>query len=128
MRNIVIFHPASANLNLSSLIKDYRIIENANDERIWIENNIGDFVEFIHDDSVINYYDADELKYIIETIGEKVCIYIVNFKNIKFLKEISLKIADREDLIIDNDFDLITRGNEFAKLCREKDNWDWADG
>ncbi|EKK4083641.1 hypothetical protein PNF79_004357, partial [Cronobacter dublinensis] len=52
--------------------------------------------------------------------------YMVNFKNISFLKKILAEVAGKDNVVIDNDFDLIIRGSDFVEICKKKPDWDWA--
>lgn len=123
MRNIILILPNN-NFPLSLPSSEYKIIKE--EDSVWIKNIQGKFVELVHDNHIAIYYDNEELKKIKDIVGEKLNFYLVNFKDISFLKEILFKVADKDNIVIDNDFDLILKGSDFIEICRENNDWDWA--
>ncbi|EOC1425813.1 hypothetical protein ACI1AD_000965 [Cronobacter dublinensis] len=102
----------------------YKVIEG--ESNVWIENDQGDFIELVRNDQLLDYYDDDEIKKIRGLIDGELIFYMVNFKNINFLKKILAEVAGKHNVVIDNDFDLIIRGSDFVEICKKKPDWDWA--
>lgn len=102
----------------------YKVIEG--ESNVWIENDQGDFIELVRNDQLFDYYDDDEIKKIRGLIDGELIFYMVNFKNINFLKKILAEVAGKDNVVIDNDFDLIIRGSDFVEICKKKPDWDWA--
>ncbi|EOW6733333.1 hypothetical protein ACOZ0S_004384 [Cronobacter dublinensis] len=102
----------------------YKVIEG--ESNLWIENDQGDFIELVRNDQLLDYYDDDEIKKIRGLIDGELIFYMVNFKNINFLKKILAEVAGKDNVVIDNDFDLIIRGSDFVEICKKKPDWDWA--
>ncbi|WNY84776.1 hypothetical protein NNQ28_10610 [Cronobacter dublinensis] len=123
MRNIMII--TSDDL-LSRSFRDlkYKVIEG--ESNVWIENDQGDFIELVRNDQLFDYYDDDEIKKIRGLIDGELIFYMVNFKNINFLKKILAEVAGKDNVVIDNDFDLIIRGSDFVEICKKNPDWDWA--
>ncbi|MDT3665343.1 hypothetical protein ROK90_04850 [Cronobacter dublinensis] len=123
MRNIMII--TSDDL-LSRSYRDlkYKVIEG--ESNVWIENDQGDFIELVRNDQLLDYYDDDEIKKIRGLIDGELIFYMVNFKNINFLKKILAEVAGKDNVVIDNDFDLIIRGSDFVEICKKNPDWDWA--
>ncbi|CCJ72746.1 hypothetical protein BN137_2115 [Cronobacter condimenti 1330] len=102
----------------------YKVIEG--ESNVWIENDQGDFIELVRNDQLLDYYDDDEIKKIRGLIDGELIFYMVNFKNINFLKKILAEVAGKDNVVIDNDFDLIIRGGDFVEICKKNPDWDWA--
>lgn len=102
----------------------YKVIEG--ESNVWIENDQGDFIELVRNDQLLDYYDDDEIKKIRWLIDGELIFYMVNFKNINFLKKILAEVAGKDNVVIDNDFDLIIRGGDFVEICKKNPDWDWA--
>ncbi|EOC3058620.1 hypothetical protein ACINJI_000181 [Cronobacter dublinensis] len=102
----------------------YKVIEG--ESNVWIENDQGDFIELVRNDQLLDYYDDDEIKKIRGLIDGELIFYMVNFKNINFLKKILTEVAGKDNVVIDNDFDLIIRGSDFVEICKKNPDWDWA--
>ncbi|EOI3527580.1 hypothetical protein ACMSYW_004261 [Cronobacter dublinensis] len=102
----------------------YKVIEG--ESNVWIENDQGDFIELVRNDQLLDYYDDDEIKKIRGLIDGGLIFYMVNFKNINFLKKILAEVAGKDNVVIDNDFDLIIRGSDFVEICKKNPDWDWA--
>ncbi|EPB6467493.1 hypothetical protein ACQUW4_004644 [Cronobacter dublinensis] len=102
----------------------YKVIEG--ESNVWIENDQGDFIELVRNDQLLDYYDDDEIKKIRGLIDGELIFYMVNFKNINFLKKILAEVAGKDNVVIDNDFDLIIRGSDFVEICKKNPDWDWA--
>lgn len=102
----------------------YKVIEG--ESNVWIENDQGDFIELVRNDQLLDYYDDDEIKKIRGLIDGELIFYMVNFKNINFLKKILAEVAGKDNVVIDNDFDFIIRGSDFVEICKKNPDWDWA--
>ncbi|EOI3545797.1 hypothetical protein ACMSZT_000551 [Cronobacter dublinensis] len=123
MRNIMII--TSDDLLFRSFLDlKYKVIEG--ESNVWIENDQGDFIELVRNDQLLDYYDDDEIKKIRGLIDGELIFYMVNFKNINFLKKILAEVAGKDNVVIDNDFDLIIRGSDFVEICKKNPDWDWA--
>jgi len=51
--------------------------------------------------------------------------YLIDFHDIGFCRDLLLAIADDPAIIVDNNQGTILPGSEFARLLRERPNWDW---
>ncbi|MDI7491606.1 hypothetical protein QLY92_05790 [Cronobacter dublinensis] len=123
MRNIMIITSGDLLFRSFRDLK-YKVIEG--ESNVWIENDQGDFIELVRNDQLLDYYDDDEIKKIRGLIDGELIFYMVNFKNINFLKKILAEVAGKDNVVIDNDFDLIIRGSDFVEICKKKPDWDWA--
>lgn len=50
---------------------------------------------------------------------------LIDYSDIELIKSILETIADNPNVIVDNGFDLVIPGNEFAALIRARKDWDW---
>ncbi|ELY2854235.1 hypothetical protein SMC92_001248 [Cronobacter dublinensis] len=123
MRNIMIITSDDLLFRSFRYLK-YKVIEG--ESNAWIENDQGDFIELVRNDQLLDYYDDDEIKKIRGLIDGELIFYMVNFKNINFLKKILAEVAGKDNVVIDNDFDLIIRGSDFVEICKKNPDWDWA--
>ena len=129
MRDIILVVPSSYSLEAlqQSLPMSVKSVLNEEERRLSVFADDGDVVEFVRDDSLGQYYEPEELE-ILSAAGRDRQYYVVHFKDIESLKPILASVANRQDFVIDNDFGLIARGNDFVALCKSRPGWDWASG
>ncbi len=51
--------------------------------------------------------------------------YVLEFSDIDLCKALLIAIADRPDILIDNDHGTLLSGTEFVELLRSRASWDW---
>jgi hypothetical protein len=51
--------------------------------------------------------------------------YVLDFSDISLCKELLIAIADRPDVLIDNDHGVLLAGSEFVRVLRSQQDWDW---
>jgi len=129
MRDIVLIAPQSYNFESiqKALPKQVQVIFDNSGNRLvvkWDERKA--FVEFELDNTVSDYYDEPEDVDRISHLGECPRFFLVHFKDIEDLKFVIKSVANRSDVLIDNDFGLIEAGNEFVRRCEESPGWDWV--
>jgi len=73
-------------------------------------------------DCIINTYEEDELAEVIRFVPRP-AFFSLNYRNIAFLNQILLQIADRDDVAIDDG--LVTRGSALCRRIRRRPLRDW---
>ena len=129
MRDIILVVPKSISLDAieASLPPGVQSIISEADGRLVVLSKDDEAVEFVRDNSLEQYYELGELE-AIAAIGHDLQYYMVHFKDIELLKSVLGSVANRADFIIDNDFGLIIRGDEFVARCNSHPGWDWIPG
>lgn len=84
----------------------------------------GDRVQIVEAFDADKFMEPDELDKI-NNVLHNPKFYFIEFKDIEKLKKILNIIANRDDVLIDNDFGLLTTGKNFLTICNEKPGWDW---
>jgi hypothetical protein len=51
--------------------------------------------------------------------------FLLEYSDLEFAKKVLLAIADDEQIVIDNDFGTVMRGNEFIQKLKDESDWDW---
>jgi len=51
--------------------------------------------------------------------------YTLDFSDISLCKELLQAIADRSDVLVDNDHGVVLPGTEFVQVLRSQGSWDW---
>jgi hypothetical protein len=83
-------------------------------------------LEFVHDDSLSEHYlDSDEARSL-DCVGPSPKFYLVHFRSIGQLKRILTSVANRPDVVIDNDFAVMEPGNVFVERWSSSPDWDWV--
>jgi hypothetical protein len=72
------------------------------------------------------FYNSKEMKKIKQEILSP-RFYLIHFKEIEGINKIIKYLADQNDVLIDNDFGLVTTGKKFIKILAEKPGWDWIE-
>ena len=75
--------------------------------------------------SELHDFDEDERKFIQSNINDPE-IYTVDYKELSDLKMLLNFIANRDDVLIDNDFGVLTTGKKFLHYCNNHPEWDWV--
>lgn len=73
----------------------------------------------------IDWEDQPERQARIRALGPDREKYFVHFHDATQLKAVLSAIADDSELLIDDDYDLFVRGDEFAELCRTATGSKW---
>src|SRR3954468_9866786 len=68
--------------------------------------------------------EPEEASRILTLISEPT-FYTLDFSDITLCKELLLAIADRSDILIDNDHGVLLPGSEFVRVLRSQGDWDW---
>lgn len=129
MRDIVLITPQSYNIESirNALPQKMHVCVDNSEERLVVRlGEFDSFVEFKVDNSISIHYDEPEDVEIISSVGEAPRFFVVHFKNIEDLKFVIKTVANRLDVLIDNDFGLIEAGSDFVKRCEKFPGWDWV--
>jgi hypothetical protein len=76
------------------------------------------------DPRVAGELEPDEEARIRLRIAEPV-FYTLDFSDISLCKELLMAIADRHELLIDNDHGVLLPGSEFVRRLQAQKQWDW---
>ena len=76
------------------------------------------------DARVADEMESEEASRVLGLIADPI-FYTLDFSDIDLCKELLLAIADRGDLVIDNDHGIVLPGSEFARVLRSQGDWDW---
>lgn len=129
MREVILVTPRDFGLQsiFSELPKSLEASINEAEGRISISSNDNDgFLEFHFDESMkIHYQTTDELNSI-AAAGQFPNFYTISFRNIEKLRSVLMLVANRHDVVIDNDFGIIERGDRFIERWGRNPDWDWA--
>jgi hypothetical protein len=102
------------------------IFDEENDRLVVRIGRSENVVEFVRDDSVGEYYDEPQEIAALAYVGAAPQFFVVHFKEIEQLKLVLFAVADRRDVVIDNDFGIVESGDKFVLRCKDSPNWDWA--
>lgn len=128
MRDVFFVAPSSYNLQSieRSIPPNWRVVA-SDSERLFVEKiGSADGIEILSDDSILGYYDEPKELDAIQRLGAGAKSFVIHFKQVDDLKELLGAIADRDDLMIDNDFDGPMIGSEFVAKFKVNPLWDWA--
>ncbi|MEN9849218.1 MAG: hypothetical protein RL368_1958 [Pseudomonadota bacterium] len=128
MRDMILITPCDFKLEKIKLLlsSDPSLVVNIDASRLGIGSlSTNEFIQIEYDESLSVHYEDDEGDVFKPHINEP-SYYLINFKNIDFMKMIILKALNMPDIYLDNDLGLILQGTLFADLIKEKPNWDWA--
>lgn len=75
--------------------------------------------------SLADHYDEPEELKALERAGLSPNFYAMHFKDLEKAKLLVKLIANRLDVLVDNDFGLIEEGEKFVRRCEETPGWDW---
>jgi len=84
-----------------------------------------DVVEFVSNKALSEYYDDPHEIELLSSMGSSPNFFIVHFKDIEHLKLVIISVANRPDVLVDNDFGQVESGDEFARRCKASPGWDW---
>jgi hypothetical protein len=128
MRDIILIAPKSYGFNsiIEALPKQLHVIFDEAEGRLSVRRNeSGHFVEFNIDNSVSEYYDSPDEMEKVASIEGGAQFFLVHFKDVDDLKFVIKAVANRSDVLIDNDFGLIESGRDFVRRCEKSPDWDW---
>lgn len=98
-------------------------IEFATNGRIVLHER-GGRVYFGRDDHVGNEFEAAQLDAIRNHVEEP-AFYVIEFSDIQACRRLLLAVANRPDILIDNDHGLLTTGTLFIQQIQARPDWDW---
>ena len=101
---------------------DYRV-DDTPDGRIVIEGSnrrayLGADAQIVHE------LEPEEASRIMHMIPVPI-FYVLDFSDISMCKELLMAMADRTDVLIDNDHGVLLPGTEFVQMLRNRQDWDW---
>jgi hypothetical protein len=100
----------------------YRV-DDAGNDRVVIESG-GRRAYLGPDARIVDEMEPEEASRIADMIPEPI-FYTLDFSDISLGKELLVAIADRGDVVIDNDHGVVLSGSEFVRLLRSHGDWDW---
>jgi hypothetical protein len=68
--------------------------------------------------------EPEELALILSSIHDPV-FYTLDYHDPEFCRQLLLAIADRADVLVDNDHGVLLSGSEFVRILRSQPDWDW---
>lgn len=98
-------------------------VDDAANERIVIES-VGRRAYLGADARIADEMEPEEASRILGMIPEPT-FYTLDFSDISLCKELLLVIADRSDVLIDNDHGVVLSGSDFVRVLRSQRDWDW---
>jgi hypothetical protein len=127
MRDLVVALPNDVGLPelARSLAASPFEVVRPSDERLSVRLD-GEAVEFSHDQSLSEHYDAPEELALLAKLGDEPNLFLVNFKSTAALAKVLAYTVDRPDALVDNDFGDIEPGSDFVQRFRERADWDWV--
>jgi hypothetical protein len=129
MRDVILITPNWYGLNSikETLPKELVSIVDEPESRLTvILNESNETIEFVLDNSIIQYYDEPEELEALTIVGDAPKFFLIHFKNIEQMKKLLEFVANRSDVLIDNDFGIIEDGVSFVRRCKESPGWDWV--
>ena len=126
MRDVVVALPRDVGLHeLAKSLADspFEVI-GPSDGRLVVQSD-GDFVQFLHDQSLSEYYEDPRELCLLATLGSAPNLFLVSFKSARLLGQVFAYAVDRSDALVDNDFGEIEAGSEFVNKFRNNPDWDW---
>ncbi|WP_333906454.1 hypothetical protein [Delftia acidovorans] len=127
MRDVILITPQAYGIEaiVKSLPENTSYLVNSEEQRVTVYLLGTELsVEFIIDESMINYYENKEIDLIKKIIKDPKFI-IVHFKKIEALSYLLNFVANSKDILIDNDFGIIESGLDFLQRFKENSDWDW---
>jgi hypothetical protein len=99
-------------------------VESGANDRIAIESN-GRRAYLGADPRTAMEMEPEELSSIVRLIADPV-FYVLDFSDIRLCKELLGSIANRADILVDNDHGVLLPGSEFVRLLQSRpEDWDW---
>jgi hypothetical protein len=78
------------------------------------------------DQNVVQYFDEPEEIEALKIVGPSPNFFWIQFREIWALSRVMFLIADRSDVVIDNDHWLIEAGDKFIERWKQDPSWDWV--
>ncbi len=129
MRDAILIVPKWFGINniKEVLPKELVSIVNEEDNSLTVMLKVStETIEFVLDDSVFQYYDEPVELEVLTLVGEAPKFFLIHFKDIEDMKRLLAFVANRYDVLIDNDHGIIEDGISFVRRCNESPGWDWA--
>ncbi len=124
MDSVIIVTPRSLELEqLRRTIAAVYRVDNASNGRLVIESD-GRRAYLGADERIADEMSPEEISHIQRRISEAT-FYTLDFSDIGFCRELLIAIADRDDVLIDNDHGAVLPGSEFVRVLRSQGDWDW---
>jgi hypothetical protein len=98
-------------------------VEDAANGRVLIEN-AGRRAYLGPDARIASELEPEESSRVRSMIREPT-FFSLDFSDIGLCRELLMAIADRGDVLIDNDHGVLLRGSEFVRVLRSQTDWDW---
>jgi hypothetical protein len=123
MDSVIVIAPTAYDETLRSRIPDrYRVYPGAagaivieeGPKRIYIWEN----------KHIANEFDPSKLGAAVGAI-QNPTFYSIDFHDFGFCRDLLLEIADDPQIVVDNHYGTSRTGSEFARLLRQRPNWDW---
>ena len=78
----------------------------------------------VQDNAVRDEFEPEELRLIAALIQVPI-FYLLEFSDLMFCKKVLEIAANDPKLMVDNDHGTILPGNEFVRILRNNQGWDW---
>jgi hypothetical protein len=73
---------------------------------------------------VVDELEPEEASRLLRMMPDPI-FYTLDFSDISLCKELLIAIADRSDVIVDNDHGVVLPGSEYVRILRSQIDWDW---
>lgn len=79
---------------------------------------------FCRNDSVWGELEDERIAQFRRLLTDPV-IFTIDYHDIKFCKKFLALVANRSDVVVDNDFGTVLPGSSFVELLASRPEWDW---
>lgn len=120
---IIITEPGDGLGGLRRLIPDTCSVQDAGFGRLLIQD-VGRRAFLGPCPEVWEVMDPRERDLVLQTVVEPT-FFGIDYSDLEFCKDLLMAVADRDDVVVDNDHGVIAKGAEFARMLRSRPGWDW---
>lgn len=125
MESVVIVAPKECTLeHLRRRIPTGYAVGDASDGRLIIQS-AGRRAYFGVDARVVDDLEPEVAARIKEAVATPV-FFVLDYSDIALCKELLATLADRPDVLVDNDHGVVVPGSEFVQRLRREPEWDWC--
>jgi len=124
MESIIVVVPSNVSLELAlEGVPSTWKVEPSGQDRFVVSSD-GRRAYISVDPSLMDELESDEQDSVLKLVPSPT-FFVVDYSDIGFCRELLSAIADRPDVVVDNDHGVLCPGSTFVSMLRERPLWDW---
>lgn len=123
MDTVIVIAPSGYDKTLSSRVPDRYQVQPGSAGAIVIQDG-AKRIYLWENKHVANEFDPGVLAAVTQAIPNPT-FYSVDYHDVGFCRDLLLEIADDPNIFVHNNYGTMAAGSEFARLLRDKPDWDW---